>query len=219
MNAFRASLERTGLGAPLDVTQNVTCLTPNDTAYALAGFPNATADIFSLSDLTKLHILTQPLYSNFLEDGQELLTFSNQTVRVRIDGEDIYIGGAKIINPNVMTNNGLMHVIDRVSDCSQQRVAKINGRVVHGSGNQLYYLKCQYYVDWGHWTFGATNFYRWKFRHRQRLCCKLEWSSPYEQAAIIWPSRTFGFGSGNWAAVSFSGSQSMLYDVRRRSSI
>lgn len=102
MTAFRGSLDRTGLGTPLDQTQNVTCFTPNDQAFLQAGSPNVTANITYLQSLVKFHIITQPLYSNFLEDGQMFETFSNELVRVSLRDGDIYVNDAKIINKNVM---------------------------------------------------------------------------------------------------------------------
>ena len=102
MFGFRGSLDRTGLGAPLDVTKNVTCLTPNDDAFLAAGRPNVTASIFDLQELTLRHIINEPLYTNFMEDGQTYTTFSNLTVRITIRGGEIFANDAKLIHTNVM---------------------------------------------------------------------------------------------------------------------
>lgn len=102
MNAFRQSLNRTGLGAPLDITQNVTCFTPNDAAFLSVDSPEVKANITELERLVKFHVVVEPLYSNFLEDGQTFTTFSNETIRITIRGDDIFVNDAKIINKNVM---------------------------------------------------------------------------------------------------------------------
>lgn len=102
MTAFRGSLDRTGLGAPLDITQNVTCLTPNDNAFLNAGSPNVTANITDLQDLIKFHTIVEPVYSNLLVNGQTFTTFSNQTVRVSLRDGAIFFNDAKVINKNVM---------------------------------------------------------------------------------------------------------------------
>ena len=39
-----------------------------------------------------------------------LETYDNSTVTVHIKGDDIYFNNAKIIEPNVLTNNGLLHM-------------------------------------------------------------------------------------------------------------
>lgn len=102
MTSFRSSLNRTGLGAALDITQNVTCFTPNDQAFLQAGSPQVTANITDLNRLVKFHIAVEPLYSNFLRDGQTFTTFSNETIRISIRGTEIYVNDARIINKNVM---------------------------------------------------------------------------------------------------------------------
>ncbi|RVX75179.1 hypothetical protein B0A52_00531 [Exophiala mesophila] len=114
MLAFRQSLDRTGLGAPLDVEQNVTCLTPNDAAFLAAGSPNSTASIFDLTSLLQFHIINEPLYSNFLQDGQRYRSVNNQTIQITERNGEIFVNDARIISSNVMTNNGVMHVLDRV---------------------------------------------------------------------------------------------------------
>lgn len=102
MTAFRSSLNKTGLGTPLDLTQNVTCFTPNDQAFLQAGRLNVTANITYLQSVVKFHIIPQPLYSNFLEDGQMFETYSNELIRISIIDGEIYANDAKIINKNVM---------------------------------------------------------------------------------------------------------------------
>jgi uncharacterized surface protein with fasciclin (FAS1) repeats len=56
------------------------------------------------------HILTQVAYTNYLVDGQELDTLNGAKVKVTIDGSDIYFNNAKVIGPNVLINNGLIHM-------------------------------------------------------------------------------------------------------------
>ena len=61
-----------------------------------------TANITDLERLVKFHTVVEPLYSNFLEDGQTFTTFSNETIRVTVRNGDIFINDAKVINKNVM---------------------------------------------------------------------------------------------------------------------
>jgi hypothetical protein len=105
-------MEQTGLGPAIDVTQNVTCLTPNDQAFLSAG--TSSDNITALGSTLSLHVLNEPVYTSFLQDGDEFETIDNQTVRVSILNGDIYFNDALLTKPNVLTNNGVMHVIDRV---------------------------------------------------------------------------------------------------------
>jgi hypothetical protein len=61
------------------------------------------------------HNLDFPAYSNLVVDGQVIRTYAaNLTVRVTNRGDDIWFNDAKVIAPNVLTNNGLIHVLHRI---------------------------------------------------------------------------------------------------------
>jgi len=105
-------MQQTGLGAAIDTTENVTCLTPTDQAFLSAGTSTDNITVLGTT-LTRL-VLKQPVYTSFLQDGDEFETLSNETVRVSILNGQIYFNDALLTKPNVLTNNGLMHVIDRV---------------------------------------------------------------------------------------------------------
>lgn len=52
-------------------------------------------------------------FSADLVDGQELMTLQGGKLTIRIEDNGYYVNGAKIIMPNVITNNGVVHVIDK----------------------------------------------------------------------------------------------------------
>ncbi|OCK82039.1 FAS1 domain-containing protein [Lepidopterella palustris CBS 459.81] len=108
------ALNRTNLWPALDHSPNVTCLGPSNSAFAAAGNADATLNTTVLTTALLFHTLPLPLYSDFLVDGQEFTSLSNDTVRVTVKGNDIWFNNAKVVNANVLTNNGLMHVLDSV---------------------------------------------------------------------------------------------------------
>jgi transforming growth factor-beta-induced protein len=55
-----------------------------------------------------------PLYSPYITSGMVIKSLAGMNVTVaKVDGA-IYFNDAKVISPNVMTNNGLIHVLDRI---------------------------------------------------------------------------------------------------------
>jgi len=114
LSSLDASLNRTGLSSVLDHINNVTCLGPTDQAFLDAGSPDTKANVSALTSALAFHTIPMPLYSNFLEDGQTFTSLSNDTVRVTFRDGAIYFNDAKVTQLNVLTNNGLMHVLDRV---------------------------------------------------------------------------------------------------------
>ncbi|KAG6986966.1 hypothetical protein FocnCong_v003637 [Fusarium oxysporum f. sp. conglutinans] len=62
----------------------------------------------------RAHTLNEVTYSNYLRDGQVIGTLNKTEVRVRIIDNDIFFNNAKVIEANVLTNNGLIHILDSV---------------------------------------------------------------------------------------------------------
>ncbi|KAJ4361676.1 hypothetical protein N0V95_001660 [Ascochyta clinopodiicola] len=113
-----AAVNRTSLWTSVDSTKNLTCLCPDNAAFRAAGNPDINLNTSALQDILLYHALSVPAYSDFLTDGQEFKTLQNQTVRVRVEEKDgnrtIWFNNAKVINANVLTHNGLAHVLDAV---------------------------------------------------------------------------------------------------------
>ncbi|RDW57500.1 hypothetical protein BP6252_13760 [Coleophoma cylindrospora] len=114
LSSLDDSLNRTGLSSTLDHLNNVTCLGPSDQAFLQAGSPDIKANVSTLTNALMFHTIPEPLYSNFLQDGQTFTSLSNGTIRVTLKDGDIFFNDAKVTQANVITNNGLMHVLDRV---------------------------------------------------------------------------------------------------------
>ncbi|POR31817.1 Uncharacterized protein TPAR_07981 [Tolypocladium paradoxum] len=114
LSGLDAALNKTGLYPTLDTTPNVTCLAPSTSAFREAGNPQEALSKIDLTGALLHHTLKEVTYTNYLEDGMVLGTFNNTKVRVRIMDDDIYFNNAKVIEANVLTNNGLIHILDAV---------------------------------------------------------------------------------------------------------
>ncbi|KAF9882027.1 fasciclin domain-containing protein [Colletotrichum karsti] len=114
LSGLDSALRKVSLWQELDKTPNVTCLGPNTAAFNSAGNPEKNLNQTALTDALLFHTLPQVAYSNFLTDGQEFMSLGNVTVRVTVKDNQIWFNDAKVVQPNVLTNNGLIHVLDRV---------------------------------------------------------------------------------------------------------
>ncbi|PVI03004.1 FAS1 domain-containing protein [Periconia macrospinosa] len=112
------ALNRTKLWDTLDSSKNVTCLGPNDKAFGDAGRPDAKLNETALTGAIMFHTLPEVTYSDYLKDGQEFKSLQNGTVRVKIEGSGknrtIWFNNARVVDANVLTHNGLVHVLDAV---------------------------------------------------------------------------------------------------------
>ncbi|KAK1997886.1 fasciclin domain-containing protein [Colletotrichum falcatum] len=112
--SLMGALEKTKLWRALDAKPNVTCLGPNTEAFNQAGNPENSLGDEELKGALLFHTLPEVAYSDFLENGQEFTSLANLTVRVTVREDEIWFNDAKVVSPNVLTNNGLIHVLDRV---------------------------------------------------------------------------------------------------------
>lgn len=102
LSSLSTAINRTDGWDDLNFSPNYTCLSPNNQAFALSGDPQVTLNESSLQDVTELLTIPQPLYTNFLEDGQEYLTDDNETLRVTIESGEIFFNDAKVIQANIV---------------------------------------------------------------------------------------------------------------------
>ncbi|KAK7454245.1 fasciclin domain-containing protein [Colletotrichum acutatum] len=115
LSALGDALDKMKLRKQLDNTA-ITCLGPNTAASNEAGSPQISFgnEDFKIALLESFHILPRAAYSDFLVDGQEFNSMANVTVRVTLKDNEIWFNDAKVISPNVLTKNGLIHILDRV---------------------------------------------------------------------------------------------------------
>lgn len=66
-----------------------------------------------LADILKYHVTPGNYSKEFLKNFKSLGQANNQKVSVEVKGDDVYVGGAKII-ASVKAGNGIVHVIDGV---------------------------------------------------------------------------------------------------------
>ncbi len=70
----------------------------------------------TLADILKYHVTPGNYSKAFLKsafNGKELGQANNQYVLVEVKGDDVYVGGAKILG-SVKAGNGIVHVVDKV---------------------------------------------------------------------------------------------------------
>ncbi|KAF5241442.1 hypothetical protein FAUST_3872 [Fusarium austroamericanum] len=111
---LNVALVKAGLWPALDASRNVTCLAPSTQAFKNAGSPDVKLSKQDLAGALLAHTLNEVTYSNYLRDGQIVGTLNNTEVRVSIRGNDIFFNNAKVIEANILTNNGLIHILDSV---------------------------------------------------------------------------------------------------------
>jgi uncharacterized surface protein with fasciclin (FAS1) repeats len=67
----------------------------------------------ALANILKYHVTPGNYSKDFLKKFKKLGQANNEYVKVEVKGNDVYIGGAKII-ASVKAGNGIVHVVDKV---------------------------------------------------------------------------------------------------------
>jgi len=67
----------------------------------------------ALANILKYHVTPGNYSKEFLKKFKKLGQANNQDVLVEVKGDDVYVGGAKIIG-SVKAGNGIVHVVDKV---------------------------------------------------------------------------------------------------------
>lgn len=108
----------------------VTIFAPNNAAFKAAGYADeaaiAKADPKTLSDLLSYHVLNYRAFSQTFQNGADVATAQGATVRFTVADGKVTVTGkgngnnaANITQADLVANNGVVHVIDRVLLLSQ----------------------------------------------------------------------------------------------------
>jgi uncharacterized surface protein with fasciclin (FAS1) repeats len=112
------ALQATGLDQELQGQEEYTVFAPTDEAFA--ALPPGTLDRLLLPEnreiLTRIlryHVVPQEVMKSELQSG-EVQTLEGSNLNANIQGDNIEINEASVINPDIQASNGVIHAIDEV---------------------------------------------------------------------------------------------------------
>jgi uncharacterized surface protein with fasciclin (FAS1) repeats len=110
-------LKQAGLARTLKGKGPFTVFAPTDKAFAKV--PKATLDALA-KDKAKLravllyHVADRKLTAKKVVKRRSIKTLNGQRVRVRVRHGKVFVGGARVVTPDVRASNGVVHVINKV---------------------------------------------------------------------------------------------------------
>jgi uncharacterized surface protein with fasciclin (FAS1) repeats len=110
-------LKKAGLVKTLKGTGPYTVFAPTDAAFAKV--PQATLDELA-HDTAKLrsvllyHVTGRKLTAAKLAKRRSVKTLNGQRARIRVRGETVRVGGARVTTADIGASNGIIHVINKV---------------------------------------------------------------------------------------------------------
>jgi len=116
-NTLTSLLKKAGLAKTLKAKGPYTVFAPTDAAFAKV--PQATLDELG-QDKAKLravllyHVAGRKLTAAKIVKRRSVKTLNGQRVRIRVRGETVRVGGARVTTADVRASNGVIHIINKV---------------------------------------------------------------------------------------------------------
>jgi uncharacterized surface protein with fasciclin (FAS1) repeats len=114
LNILLEAVVKAGLVDTVDATPGITIFAPTDTAFIRAKIDPAKVPVDTLKAVLANHVVPAVAFSTDLKDGQKVKTLGGATLTVHIKEGRVYVANARVEYPNVITANGVVHVIDEV---------------------------------------------------------------------------------------------------------
>ncbi len=117
-NTLKAAVIAAGLVETLQGDGPFTVFAPTDAAFAT--LPAGTVEALLadpsgiLTDILKYHVLSGKVMSTGLTDGMTTTTLNGVDINISMNANGVFINGSKVIVADIVTDNGVVHVIDAV---------------------------------------------------------------------------------------------------------
>ena len=117
-NSLVAALAHVNLVSTLQGTGPFTVFAPTDQAFNEAGIDladfNNPEDNATLTDILLYHVASGSVSSSALSDGMVVEMLNGNNVKFSVNSSSVKINGVNVTTPDVMSSNGIIHVIDEV---------------------------------------------------------------------------------------------------------
>ena len=131
LSAVAGALTEANLVTALDSAMDVTVFAPNNAAFQSIGSALGNLTMMELANILEYHgkhvlgflrnvLLTCNLlvvngtvaYSSTLKN-ETVMAMNGVNLTITVEGSDVFVNSAKVVTPNVLVANGVVHVIDK----------------------------------------------------------------------------------------------------------
>ncbi|GAB7324943.1 hypothetical protein MBLNU13_g08753t1 [Cladosporium sp. NU13] len=114
--ALAGAATQADLVAPLEDLSDITIFAPNNDAFQRLAASNFTATDEELASILKYHVIQGTVgYSTTLSNNTKLPTLNGEELDITISADGaVFVNAARVINADVLLENGVLHVIDEV---------------------------------------------------------------------------------------------------------
>ena len=118
LSTFASLITAANLTKFFDGTGPFTAFAPSNTAFQKLD-PKMLQELKTpekldqLIDLINYHVVLGKYLAKSIKPGQ-MRTVNGKDIRIRVEGDEIWVNDAKVIKPNLVGPNGVIHVINEV---------------------------------------------------------------------------------------------------------
>lgn len=119
LSTFLELIQAANMVTVLESPAPYTVFAPTNAAFA--ALPDGTVaalkqegNELELTRIIQAHVLPNRITSAEMQNNMPLKTAQGEEVIVSRDGQDIRVGGARVVQPDVQASNGVLHVVDKV---------------------------------------------------------------------------------------------------------
>lgn len=121
------ALTQANLASTVDNTADLTVFVPNNAAFRNIASALSNISTEALSGILRYHVVQGVVYSTGIRNGSSVQTLQGTNITTRIINGTVYINQARVVLPNVLTSNGVIHVIDSVLNPNNANATATNG--------------------------------------------------------------------------------------------
>ncbi|GAB7354188.1 hypothetical protein MBLNU459_g4740t1 [Dothideomycetes sp. NU459] len=108
------AIQRLNVSTYIDDLKDVTIFAPSNAAFQAIGSALANASASTLTQILEYHIVNGTVdYSSMLHNTT-LMTLGGQNLTISVMNGSYFVNSARVINPDVLVANGVVHVINAV---------------------------------------------------------------------------------------------------------
>ncbi|KAF2712057.1 FAS1 domain-containing protein [Pleomassaria siparia CBS 279.74] len=125
LSSFHGAVNATDLSNVANYTPDLTIFAPNNEAFRSVYDALQNLSSNDLTNIISYHVVngSSPHYSSTLQSGTMLQTILGQNLAITIENGTVFVNAARVITPNVLVANGVVHIIDNVLNPSNTEVA------------------------------------------------------------------------------------------------
>ena len=113
LTALVGALKSVNLVNTLDSARDLTIFAPNNAAFQKIGSALGSLTTDQVSQILGYHVVNGTVaYSSTLKN-QTIKSSTGQDLKITIENGNVFVNSAKVVNPDILVANGVVHVIDK----------------------------------------------------------------------------------------------------------